>query len=101
MKEDCFYFITSTCSKKNVCQYRHSEKAKASTKTCSNWLNKNPCTNACPNRHSNYQEKEKINTRCIWEIKGECTRKDCPYIHWNKIPNLLNLSELNIQMNQM
>ncbi|KAI5166400.1 hypothetical protein NEIG_01263 [Nematocida sp. ERTm5] len=81
MKEDCFYFITSTCARGPQCTYRHSQEAKNCQIVCSNWKNGTECLDACPYRHSDYQIKEKPAVECYWETHGGCKKADCPYVH--------------------
>ncbi|KAI5185134.1 hypothetical protein NEHOM01_0639 [Nematocida homosporus] len=95
MREDCFYFMTSSCARGSACTFRHSTAAKNSSTTCSNWTNGIECPDSCMYRHSNYQNKEKKGVPCYWESRGGCKKKDCPYVHWEKTPHLLDLTKID------
>ncbi|EHY66231.1 hypothetical protein NERG_00927 [Nematocida ausubeli] len=109
MREDCFYFMTSNCARGMNCAYRHSQEAKHSQAVCNNWKNGLDCDESCPNKHSDYQVKEKPTVECYWETHGGCRKADCPYVHkqkqkvpmTNKPPCLLDIQKLNYDLEKL
>lgn len=96
MRGDCYYFMTSTCARGSACAYRHNEAAKHADKVCPIWESGQECPDECPNKHSNYQEKEKKNILCYWESHGGCKKNNCPYTHSNKNPESANIEKTQI-----
>ncbi|PVZ97643.1 hypothetical protein BB558_006391 [Smittium angustum] len=88
-RQDCYFFIKSSCLKGNSCQFRHNQGAKNSTLVCSEWKEKKTCTiDNCQNRHSEYKEvsqhdiiPNKSEIACYWEKNGGCLNKDCTFKH--------------------
>lgn len=107
MRGDCFYFMTSNCSKGNDCAYRHSIAAKYSDTVCSVWKRGGECTVSCPYKHSEYclpKEKPKTTVECYWEKNGGCKKNNCPFVHTQKSyehPCLLDIQNLNYELEQM
>lgn len=107
MKEDCFYFMTSSCARGDNCTYRHSAEAKVSEIVCDNWKRGLECYEGCPYKHSEYQVKEKSVAECYWEKHGGCKKPSCPYRHTlpptstESTPCLLDIQKLNFELEKL
>ncbi|KAI5181219.1 hypothetical protein NEOKW01_1438 [Nematocida sp. AWRm80] len=93
MKDDCFYFIQSTCARREDCNYRHNPLVKATLEICKNWKNNLECDDNCNLRHSEYHLKKR--QVCIWESRGGCKNPSCTYEHTCYVSSLIDLSCLN------
>jgi hypothetical protein len=94
---DCNFFMTSVCSRGDTCFFRHNEAAKASSETCSKWLQTGACIKECPARHPKFDQKKmaqnarfktnnyKTNSLktvgCKFEKTTGCSNAVCPYMH--------------------
>lgn len=82
-REDCFYFLYSTCTKGTDCPFRHQENCRKNETLCREWENKNTCSNTkCSSRHSLYHlDKKRSEISCYWEMNGGCKKMHCPFKH--------------------
>ncbi|CAF1204585.1 unnamed protein product [Adineta steineri] len=94
--EDCFYFLTSSCTKGSSCTYRHSPLAVACNVICPSWSRGNCPDPACPYRHSRAQRPMVNNgILCFYEnTPTGCLKLDCTFIHSRPRMNLLNPSTI-------
>lgn len=95
--DDCYFFLTTGCNKGDACKFRHSQAAKASQETCTNYLNTGTCNQSdCGKRHSSFHLRTTNNIHtavnnnhnsevCYFErVKGACTKDSCQFKHFRK-----------------
>lgn len=89
--EDCYFFMTSTCTKGISCPFRHSMEAKATEDICPEWASSHSCpqNGECGKRHSDFNSASKFSSKesvlCFFEkIKGACNRPNCSFKHLKK-----------------
>jgi len=85
---DCWFFLNAECTKKETCEFRHSEVAKSNPKVCRNWMKSGQCEAGanCTFRHPSKLVppfgQEKVKIPCTFFMKGECWKGEhCPYLH--------------------
>ncbi|CAF1124354.1 unnamed protein product [Rotaria sordida] len=92
--EDCYYFLTSSCTKGSGCTYRHNSGVLTCNVICPAWLRGNCIDPACPLRHSAVQ-RSTINNgiTCFYEnTPMGCLKLDCTFVHLRPRPTLRNPS---------
>jgi len=107
--QDCHFFLSSFCSKGDVCNFRHCPQAKLTDAVCYYWQNSNCTRYMCPYRHSEVASstglptvysapttttpvapkvgevtEKKVNKQCFWDKQPSgCTRRFCSYLHFS------------------
>ncbi|CAF1368691.1 unnamed protein product [Adineta ricciae] len=91
--EDCFYFLTSSCTKGPLCTFRHSPLALASNTICASWSRGNCLDPACPHRHTKSTPRPTIGNGilCFYEnTPMGCLKLECTFIHSKPRTHLRN-----------
>ncbi|CAF0864086.1 unnamed protein product [Adineta ricciae] len=91
--EDCFYFLTSSCTKGPLCTFRHSPLALASNTICASWSRGNCLDPACPHRHTKPTPRPMIGNGilCFYEnTPMGCLKLECTFIHSKPRTHLRN-----------
>jgi len=100
---DCFFYMTSACSKGAACNYRHQESAKHTFDVCEFWGAQQPCTrDNCAKRHSSFHlastfqavTRKRDEIPCYWETQGGCQKPNCPFKHLYGLPGGTDLSRV-------
>ncbi|UJR10445.1 hypothetical protein I4U23_014649 [Adineta vaga] len=92
--DDCFYFLTSSCTKGPTCTYRHNPSVLTCNVMCPAWLRGNCINPSCTLRHSAIQCPTSSNgISCFYENSSMgCLKPDCIYVHLRPRPHLRNSS---------
>jgi len=81
--QDCYFYVYSSCSKGDTCQFRHEPAALTNETVCTYWL-AGECNKAhCIFRHLEDKRGRKRNvTKCYWETQPQgCAKPHCPFLH--------------------
>ncbi|KAJ2742122.1 hypothetical protein GGI20_004712 [Coemansia sp. BCRC 34301] len=89
-KVDCHFFLTSSCRNGDQCPFRHSEGARNTEETCSDYAQTGKCAAAdCGKRHTEVAArttKPPSEVMCRNEENGgTCTRAGCKFKHLRSI----------------
>eukprot|EP00818_Percolomonas_sp_WS_P001468 CAMPEP_0117445348 /NCGR_PEP_ID=MMETSP0759-20121206/5745_1 /TAXON_ID=63605 /ORGANISM="Percolomonas cosmopolitus, Strain WS" /LENGTH=313 /DNA_ID=CAMNT_0005237513 /DNA_START=1118 /DNA_END=2059 /DNA_ORIENTATION=- len=81
---DCHFFMTASCNKGNLCQFRHPEAAKKAgpfAPMCDEWTKYNCWDLECPNKHP-ARKANPNETICWFFVNQSCSYGDrCNFIH--------------------
>jgi hypothetical protein len=81
-QKPCFFHFTRGCSKGPKCTLSHDPNTNCSLHRC---LYYEACTiEKCPFEHSEHRRiPTPVKKECIYFKRGNCTNKECPYLHGN------------------
>ncbi|CAH1785738.1 unnamed protein product [Owenia fusiformis] len=79
--DDCYFFYYSSCSKGDMCPFRHCEAALGNETVCSLWQDGCCTRRVCKFRHMEIK-KDRSLEQCYWETQpGGCTKPHCAFRH--------------------
>eukprot|EP01135_Chromosphaera_perkinsii_P001746 Nk52_evm15s210 gene=Nk52_evmTU15s210 len=98
--DDCYYFYHSSCSKGEMCGFRHVEGAKGATTTCESWRQGACTVPDCDKLHSE-APKQRGEIACYWETQPSgCQKPNCPFKHVKPRDNMTGSDGANSQQLQ-
>jgi len=78
---DCYFYYNSTCSKGDMCPFRHEPTAINQETVCNFWMQGNCRNFNCSFRHMQ-MEKKRSQIPCFWEAQPTgCSKGNCPFMH--------------------